>query len=64
MLAVFGAELARAVALRAFAERVRDFTVPMADRTCVKIAIASIAGIHHLLPTGGAAFFVECYAED
>jgi hypothetical protein len=64
VLAVLGAEFARAVALRAFAKRVRDFAVPMADRTCVKIAIASMTGSHHELPTGGDAFAVHHDAED
>lgn len=53
VLAVLGAEPARAIALRAFAERVRNLAVPMADRKCVKIAIASMAGIHNELPTDG-----------
>ena len=53
MLAVLGAELARAVALCAFAERVRDFAVPVADRTCVKIAMASMTFGHHEPPTSG-----------
>jgi len=47
VLAVLGAELARAVALRAFAECVRDFAVPMADRAGVKIAMASMTRGHH-----------------
>ncbi len=67
VLAILGAELARAVALRAFAERVRDFAVPMADRTGVKIAIASMTGSHHELPSGGDAFSAvacQCDAED
>lgn len=53
VLAVLGAELARAVALCAFAECVRDFAVPVADRTCVKIAVASMTFGHHEFPTGG-----------
>jgi hypothetical protein len=47
VLAVPGAKLARAVALRAFAERVRDFAVPTTDRTRVKIAMASTTVSHH-----------------
>jgi hypothetical protein len=52
VLAVLGAELARAVALRAFAERVRNLPVPVADWTCVKIAMASMTFGHHELLTG------------
>jgi hypothetical protein len=59
VLAVLGAELTRAIALRAFAERVRDFAVPVTDRARVKIAIASITGSHHELPTGGDTFLAQ-----
>jgi hypothetical protein len=47
VLAVPGAKLARAVALRAFAERVRDFAGPTTDRARVKIAMASTTVSHH-----------------
>jgi hypothetical protein len=53
VLAVLRAKLARAVALRAFAEHERDLAVPMADRTCVKIAMASTAIGHRELLTIG-----------
>jgi hypothetical protein len=64
VLAILGAELARAVAFRAFAERVWDFAVPMADRTCVKIAMASITFGHHELPMGSETFLAQRDAED
>jgi hypothetical protein len=63
VLAVLGAELARSVTLRTFAECVRDFAVPMADRTCVKIAIAAMTGIHHELHTGGDVILAPGDAE-
>jgi hypothetical protein len=47
VLAVPGAKLARAVALRAFAERVRDFAGPTTHRARVKIAMASTTVSHH-----------------
>jgi hypothetical protein len=50
VLSVFGAKLARAIALSTFPERVWHLAVPMAYRACVKISMASMTGSHHYLP--------------